>query len=359
VTRLADQEVLRLRLAAQRLHRQGRPSVPDLVRHLGGVQAQILPPSGLALGVRSNNLTKAAVDRARLQDRSIVLNWAMRGTLHLLAAEDHGWLLPLLLQPDVANAHRRLLQEGMPAGQTAPALVLIERMLSEGPLTRPEIAERLEQSGIHTQGQAIAHLVWLAAATGRTCFGPERGGRPTYVLVRDWLGETKPRERGDPLQELAVRYLAAHGPATPEDLAFWSGVRLGEARSAWKAIAGRLVEVATAGGPRWRLRGKPKPAAAGLVRLLPAFDEYPLGWRDRGLIAAPENWKTVNRGGGWIYPVVLHDGRLIGTWRSAVKGSQMTVKVMPFVTLEPAVEQGLETERARLAKFLGRPVEPI
>ena len=348
----ADDGVRRLRLAAQRLHRPGRPSVADLVRHLLGVQAQILPPSGVTLCARSDTLTKADVDRARLEERSIVLNWAMRGTLHLVAAEDHGWLLPLFHEPHVANAHRRLRQEGVPAGQPARALLLIERMLAaEGGLTRREIAERLERGGIHTKGQAIAHLVWLAAASGKVCFGPGRGGRQTFVLVRDWLGETEPRSKEDALRELAVRYLAAHGPAQPVDLAFWSGLRLGDARAAWTAIADRIVEVATSGGPCWRLRGKAEPAPAGLVRLLPAFDEYPLGWRDRALIAAPENWKSVNRGGGWIYPALLHDGRLVGTWRTTSKTSRMTIEVIPFAGLGTAVELGLEAERARLAKF--------
>src|SRR5438876_400333 len=91
---LTDEQVRRARTAAQRLHGPDRRSVPDLVSHLTGVQAQVPPAASLALRARRAGLTAAAVDRARTRDRSIVLCWAMRGTLHLIVAEDHAWLGP-------------------------------------------------------------------------------------------------------------------------------------------------------------------------------------------------------------------------------------------------------------------------
>src|ERR1700674_5114833 len=174
---LTDDEVAHLRLAAQALHRPGRLSAAELVRHLAGVQAQVLSAASLALGARSRSLNAADVAAARLEDRSIVHCWAMRGTLHLVAAEDHGWIVPLTVEPGRANAHRRLRQEGMPPEQPERALRLIERMLErEGPLTRAEVGERLRGEDIHTAGQALAHLLWRAAATGRLSLGPQRGG---------------------------------------------------------------------------------------------------------------------------------------------------------------------------------------
>src|SRR2546428_2220130 len=118
---LGDDEVRRFRSTAQLLHRAGRRPPVELVRELTAVQAQVLSAAGLALRARSHGLVAAAVDQARLGDRSIVLTWAMRGTLHLLAADDRGWLVPLVTRPHVANAYRRLKQEGMPADQPAIA----------------------------------------------------------------------------------------------------------------------------------------------------------------------------------------------------------------------------------------------
>jgi Winged helix DNA-binding domain len=370
---LTDDEVRRMRLAAQHLHRPRRRSAADLVRHLGGVQAQVLSAAGMALGARTDGLTAEGVDRARLRDRSIVLAWAMRGTLHLVAAEDHGWLVPLVVEPRVANAYRRLAQEGVPADRIPVAVRLVERMLErDGPLTRPEIEGRLHREGVHTQGQAMAHLAWLASAQGLVCHGPDRGAERRLVLVRDWLGRPEspePMEREAALAELAVRYLRGHGPAVPADLAAWSGLRASDATRAWRRVQDRLVEVPTRRGPRWDLRSSHRshrshrpaasePASGGGVRLLPAFDEYLLGWKERDLVATAERWRRINRGGGWLRPVVLSDGRAVGLWaleRRSARGRRLEVE--PFSPVPPAIRRGVASEAERLAAFLGAPVE--
>jgi hypothetical protein len=284
IRKLSDDEVRRRRTAAQHLHRPRRRSAVDLVRHLTGIQAQSLPAARLAFPARADGLTAERVDRARLRERSIVRTWVMRGTLYLIAAEDYGWLVPLVVEPRIPNAFRRLEQEGVPSDQPAKAVRLIRRMLGrEGPLTRPEIAERLRSGRIRTEGQALVHLLWLASAKGVICRGPERGRDQCFVLVRDWIGEPEPMERDVALGELAVRFLKAHGPATPADLAMWSGIRVGDARRAWAGIGDRLLEVETGRGAMWSLRRSAAEAPAGVVRLIPWWDEYLLGWKDRDL----------------------------------------------------------------------------
>jgi hypothetical protein len=358
--RLADDDVLRLRMAAQHLHRPRRRPAVDLVRHLTGVQAQVLSAAGLALRARTGGLTSNRVDQARLIDRSIVLTWAMRGTLHLVCAEDYGWLVPLVTEPRTANAHRRLEHEGVPRGQHDKAVRLVGKILGqEGPLTRREIAEELAARAVRTKGQAIAHLVWLAAAEGILCYGPPAGRDQRLVLVTDWLGHPRSMERGAALAELAARYLSAHGPAQPVDLAHWSGLRPGDARRAWAAVADRLVEVDTARGPRWVLRSRRERASAGIVRLLPAFDEYLLGWKDREPTAPPTRWKKINRGGGWLRPVVLAGGRAVATWSTerSVKGMQLQVR--SFSPLTAAIRRGVMSETRDVERFLGTSVSMV
>jgi hypothetical protein len=344
-----------MRTAAQLLHRPKRRSVVELVNHLTGVQAQVLSAAGLALRARTQGLTVERVDSARLRERSIVLTWAMRGTLHLIAAEDYAWIVPLTTEPSLANAHRRLKQERVLPPQAAKAVLLIKRMLTrEGPLTRGEVADRLERKGIPTKGQAIAHLVWFAAALGVICYGPDRDGERCFVLVEDWLRKSKPRERDASLTELAVRYLRSHGPAAPVDLAYWSGIRIGDANRAWKSIAARLVEVETARGARWMLRSNQGEAPKGVVRLLPAFDEYLLGWKDRGLAVAAEHRVKVNRGGGWLHPVLVVDGQIVATWRAAIESKQLRIDVVPFGPITTVAKRAVAAEAKDVAAYLGR-----
>jgi hypothetical protein len=314
----------RARLGAQLLHQPRRRSAADVVRHLTGVQAQMLAAAELGLHVRSVGLTRARIDRARLRDRSIVRTWAMRGTLHLIAADDHGWLVPLLAEPGLANARRRLAQEKVSASQADRAVPLIGQMLADhGPMTRPEIAARLARRRIPVQGQAIAHLVWMAAATGAIVYGPDRDGDPCYVSTRDWLGAPHPaRDRDDALRELAIRYLRAHGPAAPQDLAAWSGLGARDAERAWSSIADRLIP----------------------------FPEYLLGWRDRSFALAPKRARSVNRGGGMIRPVLIVDGRVEATWRTVEQRPQLE----PFGRLTPSTRRRVAAESTGVERFLSQ-----
>jgi hypothetical protein len=358
---VTDRRIRRLRQAAQLLHRPGRAGVAVLVRHLLGVQAQVLAAAGLGLRARTEGLTATKVDRARLRDRSIVLTWAMRGTLHLLAAEDYGWLIPLVVEPRVGAAHRRLRELGVTGNQPARGVEAIKRMLDrEGPLTRAEIAERLLKARIRTEGQAIAHLTWLAAFEKAVCFGPDRNGDRCFVLARDWIGAPEPMDRDLALAELAVRHLRAHAPATPEDLAFWSGVRAADAKRGWRSIEDRLAEIDGPSGTTWTLKSRRRDEApSGVVRLLASFDEYLLGWKDRRFIAGLPEWRRVVPGGGWFHPAVVADGRAVATWAAQRSPTAARVEVRPFSRLTAPVRRGAAADAEDLAGYMERPVDLV
>jgi hypothetical protein len=312
--KLTDPQLRQHRAAAQLLHRPRRPAI-EVVRHLGAVQAQDVRAAPLALRARSRGLTLAAVTAAR-EDRSMVRAWGPRGTLHLMAAEDVGWLVGLFGPQWIQGSRRRLGQEGVP-GSTEELLRVTERALAgQGPLTKVQLGERLTALGCPAQGQGVVHLAALAAAHGLVVLGPDAGTKPTYVYAEDWLGRRPVPEpdRDRALAELARRYLRAHGPAGPEDLAAWSGLGTGEARRAFAAVADELVGHQYRDRPLWSLGGA--RAAQASVVLVPAFDEYLLGWRDRSLILDPAYTKTIVPGGGIVHPAVVADGRVVGTWRA-------------------------------------------
>jgi hypothetical protein len=232
-----EDRVRRIRLAHQLLDRRSRGSPADLVRELGGVQAQVRSAASLGLRARSRRLTARSIDEARTGDRSILWAWAMRGTLHLIAAEDATWLVPLTTGPRIPNAYRRLAQEGLAPDRADRAVARIDRILErDGPLTRAELAERLRRDGIRTEGQAMAHLLWLAGAKGMSCRGPDRGAETCFVRTADWLSPTPSWDPDVALTELAVRFLGAHGPSEPGDLVVWSGLGSRDAARAWRSV---------------------------------------------------------------------------------------------------------------------------
>jgi hypothetical protein len=351
VSRAAAPALRRARAAAQLLHRPRALGVAEVAARLLAVQAQDLRAARLALRARSAALTTAAVDAALTGERSVVVAWLMRGTLHLVGREDYPWLLGLTAPTRLSTNRRRLAQEGVAPDDAERAVTIVERALAEaGPLTRRELAQRLVAEGISTEGQATPHLLMLAALRGVAVLGPLReDGAHAFALTRDWLGgapaaQLAGAERDAALAELARRYLAAHGPAAPADLAAWSGLPLRDARAGLQAIGSELAE---RGGDLVDLAAREPAPDAIAARLLGAFDPYLLGWKDRTFAVAERQAKRVHPGGGMLRATATVDGRAVGTWSMA--GGKL--KLEPFGRLPAGARAALEADADDIARF--------
>ena len=362
----SDDETCWLRLQAQRLlpGEGGKgASAAQVVQALCGLQAQEAGAAVLGVRARSTGLLAEDVEHARVEERSLVRTWGLRGTLHLLAAADLGWLVALLGPLFASKNQRRYRELGLDEETIARGIQVIRKTLSSrGPLARAEIGRELAKEGIPTEGQALIHLIGRAALEGYVCLGPDQGSQPSYVLVEDWI-DVDPAPSGEAaLAELARRYLEAYGPAGPADLAAWSGLGTGEARRAWELISQDRVEVQAAGRPAWMLAERLDAQPAGLeaqrdrspsVRLLPRYDTYLLGYAGRELAVPPQHARRINAGGGIIHAAVLVDGRALGTWRIEKKRDRLEILVDPFEALDPLLLPELETEAEDIGRFYG------
>jgi winged helix DNA-binding protein len=365
---LDDDQVRLLRMRSQRLAGERPTGVHALLRAVTALQAQLTPAVRLAVRARSEGLDVGAVRRACDQERSAVRTWVMRGTLHMVAAEDAGWMVALLGPALAAGGRGRRLQLGLDDELCARALPVIREVLAaSGPLSRADLVLALAAKGvaIDPSGQAPAHLVAFAALHGLICRGPDlERDEPGYVLLDDWTGPQPTLEPDEALAELARHYFAAYGPAGARDLAAWAGIALGRASRACAALGGELEPVEVAGEPAWMLAaaepdrlgasGPDRLGASGpCVRLLPNFDAYLLGYRDRELALPARFAKRVSGGGGMIAPVLVVDGRVLGTWRQRRARDRVTVELRPFEPLDRALLPGLHAEVADLGRFLG------
>ena len=360
----ADQTRL-LRLRAQGLYRPPSAAASDVAQIVGeaaGLQAQDAAAGMRAVWARGAGLLVADVEQARVGARSIVRTWAMRGTLHLVAAADLDWLLALFGPALLRGDQRRRAQLGLADALCARAMSLIrDAIVDEGPRTRADLAACLAAEGIPTAGQAIVHLLYYAVLDGLICQGPDRDGEPAYVLRDEWIPRGPAPARPEALAELARRYLAAYGPAGPDDLAAWSGLPKPDVRIAWQGITDEVIAVEAAGQPAWLLQTRAgwldDPPPRPIVRLLPSFDTYLLGYRDRRLSVAPEYARHIHPGGGILHPTLLVDGQAQGVWRSGRKRNRLEVVVLPFAELAPPVQAGLEAAATDLGRFLGLPAD--
>jgi Winged helix DNA-binding domain len=326
-----ESELRARRSAAQLLGASRARTAPEVVGRLLAVQSQDLRSARLAIRARSSGLTAADIDRELTEERSLVVGWLLRGTLHMVRREDYAWLHALTAPRQMTGSRRRLGEEGVSPADAERAVGLVETALAtEGPLARGELAERLSAAGIRTEGQATPHLLRLAVLEGVAVLGPVRSNIQAYALTREWLGAELPTvDREAALVTLATRYLAGHAPATAEDLAVWAGLPLGDARTALARLELNLPPIT-----------EPRP------RLLPSFDPYLLGWKDRSFAVPPEHARRVHPGGGVLRATATVDGRAVGTW--SLRGGRVELDLF-----SPEHTAALAEEAADVERFAG------
>ncbi len=336
------------RCAAQFLSGPPARSAVEVAERLLAVQGQDPRGARLAVRARTAGLFAADVDQALTADRSLLITWLNRGTLHLVRSADYWLLHQLTTPPLLAGNTRRLGQEGVAPDAADRGVRVVERSLAQdGPLTRGQLRERIAAAGVRTEGQALVHVLVLACLRKICVRGPMIGNEHAYVLVRDWLG-APPRalDRDRALAMLARRYLAGHGPASDRDLAKWAGLPLRDARRGLAAIASELGD---RGDGLAALAGQPASARLPPPLLLGAFDPLLLGWASRTpILGAQQGIVTTN---GIFRPFALVRGRAAATW-AMPRGE---VEISPFSPLAPADAAALDREAADVRRFLQGP----
>lgn len=335
------------RLAAQLLTGPPAESPGGVARRLLAVQAQ--DPRGARLAVRSRSvgLTAADVDAA-LNDRTILITWLNRGTLHLVCAEDYWWLHPLTTPQLATGNRRRLTQEGVTEAQADRGVdIITEAVRSHGPQTRRELRERLDAGGVPTTGAALVHVLLAAALQEQVVRGPMRGKEHAFVAATDWLGDPpEPLKRPDALALLARRYLIGHGPADARDLAKWAGITLGDARAGIEAISADLSEQPEG---LVDLVDRVAPDGLGAPRLLGPFDPLLLGWASREPFVGPHSGIVTSN--GLFRACALVEGRVIATW--GLSGTRLTVRLLEKVKAKAIT--ALREDTSDVLRFLGLP----
>ena len=347
----------RLRAAVQLIHRPASARDPaEIARSIAGAQAQDVYAGPQTFRSRSRKLTAEDIMRARTEERSVLRTWVMRTTIHLIPTDDAGWWLPLY-EPEIERwSRRRLEQLGLPTAKQDRALRVAARVLAdEGPLTRTEVRERIESAGVKLNTQTGMHVALTSVVSGIACLGPDKGKSTCLIRREDWLPTPPPFDRDRALAELARRYIRAFAPATDRDFAYWSGLPLRDVRAGLESISKEIEEVQvddeTMLAPRG---GLPRLPAAGQVRMLGNFDTYLLGWKDRGFSVASEHAKHVKEGGGgWIRPVILEDGIVVGGWRSARKNGRLEITLNLPKAERERLGPKIDAEVADIARFEG------
>jgi hypothetical protein len=324
-----------VRLHSQRLVGSTFTTPKQVVSWLGGMQGQDLASATWSIGLRLPGSVVADVEHA-FATGALVRTWPMRGTLHVVAAEDLRWLISLTAKGNVKRAEYRRRQLDIDEKTLLKSEQTLHKELEGQQLTREELFTLLERAKISTGGQRGYHLLWHAAVNALLCYAAPRGKEQTFALLDDWLPPTKPKSHDEALTELARRYFQSRHPATLKDFTWWSGLPAKEARAAMESVQHEFDDDSSV----------QLPALA-----LPGFDEYLLGYQDRSAVLdARHAGRIVPGGNGVFQPTVVLDGRVVGTWRRASR------EVDLFVKLGKPQRRAVDDALARYAQFLGSKV---
>ncbi len=350
------------RLERHHLNRRApRSEIETVVKDIGGVQAQLDSAARIAIWTRVQGLGQKDIDNALWHSRVLVKTWCMRGTLHFLAASDLPGYVNAIKNSGLNAARRWLMGHGIGPEDFEVISGAITDILVSGPLTKKELVEHIVErlgSKVKPMLEGVwGDLVKIPAMEGLICFGPKREKEVTYALQDQWVGKKPDLDEKEARSWLFCKYISSFGPATIQDFSKWSGLLVKETRTIIEGLSDELIEIDLNGSKNFLLEKdldviRSMDIQEGSVCLLPSFDTYILGHQNKDHLIEKKFYKQVYRRAGWLSPVVLLDGRIVGIWSYRLKGKKLNVDFDLFKPVKQKIHDQIKREVSDLGRFI-------
>jgi hypothetical protein len=355
-------DIVRQRLINQGLVKPAPATASEVVARLGAVQAQDYGGSKWGIAQRTVGLADAQIEK-EIDDGLIIRTHVLRPTWHLVAAADIVWMLALSApRVHAANAYWYRWLEVDDAVARRSRTVLTKVLRDGKHLTRAELGEALTRAKIQiTSPVRLACIVMRAELDGLICSGARRGKQFTYALLEERVTRRTALEREAALFELARRYFTTRGPATVDDFAWWSGLTKADAKRGVEAAAAYLDHQSIDGGSYWFPPAERTPrisSSPSLAHLLPNYDEYFIGFRDRSAFSARlESSGLQPRTDALSGNILIVNGQIVGGWRRTLARQSVIVEPKLLIRLSEAQRRAVGVTARKFGRFLALPVE--
>ena len=354
-------KIARFRLQRHHFMDESPTDPVTICRDVCGVQAQVMSAAYLQLWARNHALTRAEIEAALWQSRTLVKTSLMRQTLHFIPTDEFPIYISALRACRRAGALRVMERCGISAEEAEDITQATLQVLANGPCGRAEIVAALRPKASKAARYWIENswgLVRVPVADGLVCYGSGENNEANFMLVDQWLPKLKMKQipPSEAQHALLKKYLRAYGPATVMDFSHWAGIPMREITLLRPLEDPEIVEFP--GDEKGclllredlaMLRKSSKRSAC--IRLLPNFDVYLLAHREKEHLLGAEHYKRVYRNQGWISPVVLVDGAIAGVWSYKQQGKKIGLAIEAFTKLDKAVRAAIEREAESLARF--------
>jgi hypothetical protein len=333
-----------------------------VVAALGAVQSQDYTGGKWGLGLRLIGATDGALDQAFNEGR-ILRTHILRPTWHFVAPEDIRWMLALSA-PRVHTANGFMYrQQELEQTIIKKSYEVLEKVLQGGKfLTRLELGSAFEKAGMKkAQGIRLGYFIMSAELDGIICSGPRRGRQFTYALVEERVPKAKTFKRDEALAELTRRYFATRGPATLHDFTWWSGLTKADAKEGIESVKSQFLSEEIDGRIYW-FDGSISPAkeTSPTAHLLPNYDEYFIGFKDRSAIGEVAKQANIRANDpSFLAHVIVLDGQVVGGWKRVIKKDIALVEFTLIVKLTKDQEQAVDRAAGQYGEFLQLPVERV
>jgi hypothetical protein len=347
-------DLVRRRLVNQCLAKPTLTTPGEIVARFGAIQAQDYAAAKWAIGQRLIGATDGTIERA-MDDGSILRTHVLRPTWHFVAPADIRWMLELTA-PRVKQAsagqwrNYHLDESDFRKSNTA-----IEKALRGARLlTRAELSPALARAGIDvTSSVRVGHLMMRAELDALICSGPRRGKQFTYALLDERVPTGRSLSRDEALVELAQRYFTTHGPATPKDFAWWSGLTIGDAKTALAMLGDDVEHEQIDGQTYWFVDAKMPRATKSLGHLIANYDEYVVGVADRSAMTTRLSAMSASDVKALVFEdVILVDGQVVGSWRRTARRSGVSIDLQFRTRVSPAERGAVADAVERYRRFL-------
>lgn len=361
--------ITKMDIAQQRLYSQmiAQPMFEkpeDVVSWLGAVQAQDYAAARWALGLRLQGATDNIIEQS-FNDGTILRTHALRPTWHFVSPADIRWLLALTApRIHAINAYQYRELELDDATCTKCHTVLTETLQGGGQLTRLELVSALQQAGIVLDDpQRATYIMMHAELDGIICSGARRGKQFTYALLDERAPQARILNHDEALAELTQRYFTGHGPATLQDFVWWSGLTMTDAKAGIAMVASRLTHEIMDGQTYWFSATTSAPPATSSIKdrasnayLLPNFDEYTVGYRDRSAVIDASHAQHFDARGNVLNNVIVMHSQVVGTWKRTVKKDAVVIAPKFFAPLNSNENSAFIAATNHYSAFLAMPV---
>jgi len=351
-------KISKYRLINQQIEESKFETAREIVAWMGAMQAQDFPMSKWAIGIRISNSTEKLIETA-YNNGEIIRTHLMRPTWHMVSPDDIYWMLDLTAPKIKSSMKSRNNQLELTKEVFKKSNQLIEISLQKNKyLNRVELSSEFEKANIKTDNNRLSHLLMEAELDQIICSGPIINNKLTYSLLQERVPTKKPLTKDESLAELAKRYFISQGPATLKDFVWWSGLSAAEARQGLNLVQSSFLSETFDSEKYWFTNSiSGYNFNSNSVQLLPAFDEFLIGYRDRSAsIGQIHNIKAISNN-GIFRPILVIKGKVVGIWKRNIKKDRLLLEIESFIKINKSIKVEINKAAKRIEHFLGKEVE--